>query len=329
MKYNIGDIVRYKDGYTEGKGEIVKYGNNEYLVEIGKHSRAYYVKTGETVSHSGTCRYYAEENLQKVCSTKSNSWNGEFPFPEKWFVRWGDAQDKDDCNKHFNKTWVFNDERHHKGAVITHKGEYIGAIRISSNFNKSEKYGTEVSMDQFRKYVMKKEEIKTSSVADRELEIDWEQFKKSVVSMPLEGMNASSGNAICNGDGTWRYSIGADPVSNDRIYKVWMERSPRNGYREYQNPNVWASGGINKPWVLFDADKYDLYGNKKEISCIEAMIPAQREYNRVINELGDKVSLDSLQRAIGEYFYGKTKGVERMPQAIIITRRKAKRRKLV
>lgn len=70
---NIGDIVKYKDNFTEGEGEIIlepcKITDQYYLVRIGVCDRAYYDETGHT-SKDGKkdCRLFSGSKLTVIHS---------------------------------------------------------------------------------------------------------------------------------------------------------------------------------------------------------------------------------------------------------------------
>jgi len=74
-------------------------------------------------------------------------------IPNKWYIKWTCEQDCKDCNIHFKRQppsqWVFR-KGFHEGAVVNNEGLYYGHMDNVTHL------GEEISMEQFRKYVMKK-----------------------------------------------------------------------------------------------------------------------------------------------------------------------------
>lgn len=81
--------------------------------------------------------------------------NKEFKFPEKWYIVWENRENYEIISNYFDsKLWVYVDDETHSTGGVNYKDDYFNGGFGSSCI----KGCTKITIEQFKKYVLKLEE---------------------------------------------------------------------------------------------------------------------------------------------------------------------------
>ncbi len=95
--------------------------------------------------------------------------NDNYILPEKWCIRWKNKENYEVINEYLNNlrniSWVYEDDETHANAVVTYNNVYFNEVR---KFTPIPQDHTEISFEQFCKYVLK-EEVKQEIIIEEDM----------------------------------------------------------------------------------------------------------------------------------------------------------------
>lgn len=73
-------------------------------------------------------------------------------FPKKWVVKFGNRENFEEINKHFNNIWTYDNDDRHSEAFVDFMGRYyVKGERIIENY-------TEITFEEFEEHVLGKKQ---------------------------------------------------------------------------------------------------------------------------------------------------------------------------